>query len=327
MVVILQHHVRLLALSAWGTMPLVSSLQGGVMLQACVNVARWCCALLLMLLVGCAPAPSAAATTPPRPDFVTYSYAVLNRFPHDPSAWTQGLVVNGADTFYESTGDNARSSLREVRISTGEVLRHTSLPTPDLYGEGIAVVGDTIFMLTWQDCRGLMFDRQNFTFLGEFSYPQANDACAMEGWGLTYDGQHLIMSDGTDRLSFIDPQATINTGQLAIVRQIQVLRQGAPVDDLNELEYIHGTVWANVWYTNEIVQIDPTTGEVIGAVDLADLLTPEERFAANVLNGIAYDAEHDRLFVTGKYWPALFEIRLIPPIAFQYHQHLPLVYS
>nr|WP_044201066.1 glutaminyl-peptide cyclotransferase [Oscillochloris trichoides] len=304
------------------------------MLQGYTHLIRRCGLLLLMLLLAaCTLAPSAAATTPstiptlPRSGIATYSYEVVQHFPHDSSAWTQGLVVNGADTFYESTGDYVNSSLREVRIATGEVLRKISLPTSDLYGEGIAVVGDTIFMLTWQNCRGLMFNRHNFTLLGEFSYPQANGTCAMQGWGLTYDGQYLIMSDGTDRLSFVDPQKTLDTGQLAIVRQIQVTRQGTPVPRLNELEYIHGTVWANIWYTDEIVQIDPATGEVIGTVNLAGLLTPEERFAADVLNGIAYDAEHDRLFVTGKHWPYLFEIRLIPPLAFLYDQYLPLVFG
>ncbi|WP_129627723.1 glutaminyl-peptide cyclotransferase [Candidatus Oscillochloris fontis] len=306
------------------------------MIQGYANLlGRWVLLLLLLLLSACATAPSVAATTPTTTPLalpavpITYSYALVQQIPHDSHAWTQGLVVVDADTFYESTGDYANSSLREVRISTGEVLRHTSLPssTPDLYGEGIAVVGDTIFMLTWEDCRGLMFERQNFTFLGEFSYPQANGACAMEGWGLTYDGQYLIMSDGTSRLSFVDPQATMDTGQLAIVRQIQVTRRGTPVNQLNELEYIHGTVWANIWQTDEIVQIDPATGLVIGEVNLAGLLTPAERSTANVLNGIAYDAERDRLFVTGKLWPALFEIRLIPPLAFQYDQYLPLVVS
>jgi len=210
-----------------------------------------------------------------------------------------------------------------VRISTGQVLHTVGLGDPSLYGEGISPVGDTIFMLTWQNCRGLLYHRADFAQYGQFSFPQTNGLCAMEGWGLTYDGSQLIMSDGTSTLSFIDPAATISSGKLTIVRQVQVTRQGLPVTMLNELEYINGSVFANVWLTNQIVQIDPASGHVIGVVDLTNLLSPAEKASANVLNGIAYDSQGNRLFVTGKYWPALFEISLQPPISYQLD--LPLV--
>ncbi|NTW96986.1 MAG: glutaminyl-peptide cyclotransferase [Oscillochloris sp.] len=307
----------------------------------------WIAALALatLLFCGCASAPSSAAsevrlptpitappiaTAPPAPAQsapVRYSYQVLNRYPHDTSAWTEGLVYLGDDTLYESTGDYASSSLREVRLSTGQVLHTVGLGNPVdpmLYGEGISPVGDTVFMLTWQNCLGLLYHRANFTQYGQFSFPRSGTNCAMEGWGLTYDGSQLIMSDGTNTLSFIDPAATIQSGQLAITRQVQVLDgQGNPVRNLNELEYINGSVFANVWMTNQIVQIDPTTGYVIGQIDLSGLLTPTEQASANWLNGIAYDTPGDRLFVTGKYWPALFEITLVPPISYQLN--LPLV--
>jgi glutamine cyclotransferase len=266
------------------------------------------------------PSPATAPAAP-----LTYSYQVVKRYPHDTAAWTEGLVYMGDDTLYESTGEYAQSSLREVRLSTGEVLRSTGLGDPKLYGEGISPVGDTVFKLTWQNCLGLLYHRADFTQYGQFSFPQASGGCAMEGWGLTYDGTQLIMSDGTSRLSFIDPAATIQSGKLAIIRQVQVTQSGSPVFNLNELEYINGAVFANVWLTNQIVRIDPATGQVTGTVDLSGLLSPSERASARELNGIAYDAAGDRLFVTGKYWPALFEIKLVPPFA--YLLNMPLVAS
>ncbi len=209
-------------------------------------------------------APAPAQLGPP-----AYSYQVLQRYPHDPAAWTQGLVYVGDDTLYEGTGDYQLSSLRKVRLATGEVLQQVGLGNPTLYGEGIAVVGETIFQLTWQNCIGLLYDRGSFANTGQFSYPQANGTCAMEGWGLTYDGAQLIMSDGTSTLSFIDPAATAQSGQLAIVRQVQVTRQGQPLNRLNELEYIKGSLFANIWMTNTIVQIDPEY-----AIHSADRGTP-----------------------------------------------------
>jgi glutamine cyclotransferase len=274
-----------------------------------------------------APSASTAPAASPtvvltRSEPITYSYQVVNRFPHDTAAWTQGLVYVGNDTLLEGTGEYQASSLRRVRLSTGEVLQSVGLGDPSFYGEGISPVGDTIFQLTWQNCLGLLFDRQTFDKIGQFSFPSADGRCTMEGWGLTYDGNQLIMSDGTDTLSFVDPAATIESGQLTIVRQVKVTRQGMPLTRLNELEYINGSVFANVWMTDLIVQIDPASGAVIGELNLSGLLSPTERASADVLNGIAYDAIGNRFFVTGKHWPALFEIALQPPLA--YKLNLPL---
>ncbi|NNJ10384.1 glutaminyl-peptide cyclotransferase [Chloroflexales bacterium ZM16-3] len=274
------------------------------------------------------PAPTTAPAVSPAPSgSIAYSYQVVRRYPHDIHAWTEGLVYVGDDTLYESTGEYADSSLRLVQISTGEVLQIADLGNPNLYGEGISPVGDTIFQLTWQNCLGLLYNRASFAKTGQFSFPTSGGQCAMEGWGLTYDGSQLIMSDGTNTLSFIDPAATIQSGQMAIVRQVKVTdSQGEPVRNLNELEYIHGSVFANVWLTNRIVQIDPATGAVIGELDLSGLLSAADRQGSptpDVLNGIAYDAAGDRLFITGKYWPALFEIKLQPPLGFR--NNLPLV--
>ncbi|MBX0330620.1 glutaminyl-peptide cyclotransferase [Oscillochloris sp. ZM17-4] len=275
-----------------------------------------------------APPTSTPAAALAQPTTPSYSYQVVRRYPHDTQAWTEGLVYVGDDTLYESTGEYAKSSLRKVRLSTGEVLDSTPLGDPvdpTLYGEGISPVGDTIFMLTWRNCLGLLFNRKTFEQTGQFAFPASNGTCdPKEGWGMTYDGSQLIMSDGTSTLSFIDPAATIQSGQLTITRQVQVTdAQGVPVRNLNELEYINGTVFANVWLTDRIVQIDPASGAVIGQLDLTGLLSPAEDAAADVLNGIAYDAAGDRLFVTGKYWPAIFEITLQPPISF--HTNLPIV--
>lgn len=324
----------------------------------CAYIVALAVAALLASGCGAAPASSAAAIGDGAPPIVTpsvapptlaaptgtppaapaqagpvaYTYQVLNRYPHDTTAWTEGLVYVGDDTLLEGTGEYQRSTLRRVRLSTGAVLQSVPLndpsnpPSPLLYGEGISPVGDTIFQLTWQNCLGLLFDRQSFARTGQFSFPSAGGGCdPKEGWGLTYDGSQLIMSDGTDTLSFVDPAATIQSGRLTITRQVKVTRRGAPLARLNELEYINGSVFANVWLTDLIVQIDPASGQVIGELDLSglrDLLSPAERASVDVLNGIAYDAAGDRLFVTGKYWPALFEIALQPPIA--YRLNLPL---
>lgn len=268
-------------------------------------------------LTRATPGPARLDSAP-----LSYSYQVIKRYPHDTTAWTEGLVYVGDDTLLEGTGEYEESTLRRVRLSTGAVLQSVGLGDPALYGEGISPVGDTIFQLTWQNCLGLLFDRQSLARTGQFGFPRVGSSCAMEGWGLTYDGSQLIMSDGTDTLSFVDPAATMLSGQLTIVRQVKVTRQGAPLTRLNELEYINGSVFANVWLTDLIVQIDPASGAVIGELNLSGLLSPAERAAADVLNGIAYDAVGDRLFVTGKYWPALFEIALQPPIA--YRLNLPL---
>ena len=219
---------------------------------------------------------------------------VVHVYPHDPEAFTQGLVY--LDGFlYEGTGLNGRSSIRKVRLENGEVLQIQSLD-PQYFGEGIAVRGDTIYELTWQSEIGFLYDRATFKRKGTFNYRG-------EGWGLTHDGQRLIMSDGTAVLRFLDPTT------LKELSRLHVKDGRTPVGNLNELEYVKGEIFANVWQTQRIARISPKTGLVTGWIELDGLLTAREAQAADVLNGIAYDASGDRLFVTGKLWPKLFEIK------------------
>lgn len=226
-----------------------------------------------------------------------YSYRIVNVYPHDRGAFTQGLVYeNGA--FYEGTGLRQESSLRRVRPETGDVLQLYSLPAR-FFGEGITIWGERIIQLTWKAGLGFVYDKDSFDLLGAFSYPT-------EGWGITHDGTHLIMSDGTSVLRFWDPET------YAEIDQVQVYDEYGPVIMLNELEYIQGKVYANVWQSDLVVIIDPKSGRVTGRIDLRGLLEPEDSAQpVDVLNGIAYDAEGDRLFVTGKKWPKLFEIELV----------------
>lgn len=229
-----------------------------------------------------------------------YSYTVANIYPHDPAAFTQGLVYHEG-TLYEGTGQPGASSLRQVDLQTGTVLRERRLDQT-YFGEGIALVGDRILQLTYLSRKGFAYRRSDFQLLSEFTYPT-------EGWGLAYDGQRLLMSDGTAILYFRDPETFAEIGRTVVRYDGQELRQ------LNELEMVDGEVWANVWQTDLVARIDPATGEVVGWIDLAGLLTAQERSRADVLNGIAYDAAAGRIFVTGKYWPWLFEIRLAPVAA------------
>ncbi len=258
-----------------------------------------------------------AAEPAPAPPLLPYR--VIASYPHDPTAWTQGLIVAGPGRLYEGTGDYANSSLREVDLESGQVLRKVGLGNPNLYGEGIAQIGDRIFQLTWQNGLGLIYDAQTFTQIGSFSYPTPPATAPREGWGLTYDGDHLIMSDGTATLYFIDPATTMTSGQLTVVRTVTVRIGDHPLNRLNELEYVNGVIMANVWYSDQIVLIDPTSGLVVGMLDMSDLLTPQERAAADVLNGIAYDPASDLIFVTGKNWPRLFAIAL------EQNLYLPLI--
>jgi glutamine cyclotransferase len=236
-----------------------------------------------------------------------YTYRVVNVYPHDPGAYTQGLVYEDG-IFYEGTGLRGRSSLRKVDLETGQVLQF--LPLADLYfGEGIAVLADDIYQLTWKSGIGLVYDKDSFGLLRVFTYPG-------EGWGLTHDGQRLVMSDGTPALRFLDPETLQETGQ------VKVSYEGRPVWALNELEYVKGEIYANIWKTNTIARIDPKTGKVIGLIDLEGLLEPQGYDGpVDVLNGIAYDAKGNRLFVTGKLWPMLFEIELVP----QEQVYLPIL--
>jgi glutaminyl-peptide cyclotransferase len=230
----------------------------------------------------------------------TYTYRVVNTYPHDPSASTQGLVFEQG-VLYESTGGYGRSSLRRVALETGSVLQFYELPA-DYYGEGIALWADRIIQLTWQSRLGFVYDKGSLALLQAFPYPT-------EGWGLTHDGQRLILSDGSATLYFLDPETFAPLGQ------VPVAAGQTPVSQLNELEYIRGCVYANIWYSDYVAIIDLASGQVVAWIDLEGLLGPEDREQpAGVLNGIAYDREGDRLFVTGKLWPKLFEIELIPPI-------------
>ena len=226
------------------------------------------------------------------------TYEIIQRYPHDPAAFTQGLLYRDG-YLYESTGLYGESSLRKVALETGEVLEHLDLPAT-LFGEGLADWGERLVQLTWREGTGLVYDLQGFTLLGSFTYDT-------EGWGLTRWEDTLVMSDGTAALTFLDPET------LAVQRAVTVMEDGVPVTQINELETVRGEVFANIWQTDEIVRIDPETGVVLGRINLDGLLPAEDRSPeTDVLNGMAYDAATDRLFVTGKRWPALFEIRLVP---------------
>jgi glutaminyl-peptide cyclotransferase len=236
-----------------------------------------------------------------------YTYNVNNVFPHDRQASTQGLVYE--DGFlYESTGLHGRSSLRQVELETGNILQFHALPD-DYFGEGLTLYGDRLIQLTWFSRLGFVYDKESFALLRTFAYPT-------EGWGLTHDGQRLIMSDGSATLYFLDPDTLTQVGL------VPVTVGGMPVTGLNELEYIQGSVYANIWRTDRVARIDPGSGEITAWIDLSGLLGPEDLDQpVGVLNGIAYDPEGERLFVTGKLWPKIFEIELVPPA----HSFLPIV--
>lgn len=226
----------------------------------------------------------------------TFSYRVVRSYPHDRQAYTQGLVFHDG-VLYEGTGLNGQSSIRKVRLETGEVLQIRPLDRK-YFGEGIAIVGGRLIQLTWQTEVGFVYDLATFDARRTFTY-------AGEGWGLTYDGTRLIMSDGSPTLRFLDATTLKETGRLT------VRDDGKPVEDLNELEIVKGEILANVYQTERIVRISPKTGQVTGWIDLRGLLSPREKAGVEVLNGIAYDSTKDRLFVTGKLWPRLFEIEIV----------------
>lgn len=257
-------------------------------------------------------APTVSAPQAPVSQAPVYGYTVVNVYPHDPGAFTQGLVYTDG-VLYEGTGRNGQSSLRRVGLVSGEVQQQVDLAA-DYFGEGVAVLGDKIYQLTWLSGKGFIYDRASLAPAGEWSYPG-------QGWGLTHDGSRLIMSDGTSEIRFLKPETLEELGR------IQVLDGNAPVTQLNELEYIDGQIFANIWQTDRIARIDPVSGQVTAWIDLSGLLTPEERSTTDVLNGIAYDVEGGRLFVTGKLWPKLFEITLVPPQAVLPHKTvLPAIF-
>lgn len=248
-------------------------------------------ALLPVLIAGCIEDEPLVGSDAP-----VHGFRVVAVYPHDPGAFTQGLAYRDG-VLYEGTGLYGRSSLRETRLATGEVLRSRRLPS-QLFGEGIAIFGDRLIQLTWRSGIGLVWDLEELTVIGTFVYPT-------EGWGITSDGHRLIMSDGTSTLRFLDPETFRVTGT------VEVVAEGAPLSNLNELEYVDGLVYANIWETDEIAIIAPETGEVVGWIDLSGLLTGQERTEADVLNGIAYHPESERLLVTGKLWPKIFEIQVV----------------
>ena len=225
-----------------------------------------------------------------------YTYEVIHSWPHDRKAFTEGLVYRNGDIL-ESDGLYGQSTLREVDLETGRILKRITIPSR-YFAEGLAVIGDKAYELTWKRGVGFIYNVDTFAKLGEFHY-------AGEGWGLANDGPLLVMSDGTDRIRFIDPK------DFRVVRSIHVTASGQPVYRINELEWVRGEIFANVWQTDWVLRIDPSNGTVLGIVDLSGLL-PWTEWApgTDVLNGIAYDPAGGRLFVTGKNWPKLFEVRL-----------------
>jgi glutamine cyclotransferase len=244
-------------------------------------------AFLALFLAVLALAPAHAQDT----------YEVIHTYPHDAQAFTQGLIYLDGH-LYESTGLEGHSSLRMEDLDTGRILQFQGVPK--YFAEGLTNWGSTLIQLTWQSHIALVYDRFSFHLLHTLPYTG-------EGWGLTQDGHSLILSDGSATLRFLDPTT------FRVQRRITVRDHGNPVTQLNELEYIHGQIYANIWYSNRIARISPATGKVLGFIDLKGLLPASGRSDPGaVLNGIAYDSEHDRLFVTGKLWPKLFEIKIIP---------------
>ena len=225
-----------------------------------------------------------------------YGYEVVNTFPHDPAAFTQGIIFHDG-ALIESTGLEGRSTLRRVELQTGKVLQKVDVP-PFFFAEGMTLFNGKIYQLTWKGEKGFIYDPKTFQKTGDFIYTG-------EGWGLTHDADSLILSDGSNQIRFIDP----NTYKVR--RTISVLDRGRPLEEINELEYVRGEIFANIWHDNRIVRIDPQTGRINGWVDMTGLLKPGDVTNEEaVLNGIAYDEQGDRLFVTGKLWPKLFEIKL-----------------
>jgi glutamine cyclotransferase len=252
------------------------------------------CLVLLLSLVtlNCQTTPTAA----PSDKVPIYGYEVVHVFPHDPKAFLQGLVFHDGN-FLESTGEVGRSSLRRVEIDNGSVVQRVEVPPP-YFAEGITLLKGKIYQLTWQHQLGFVYDALTFDKTGQFKY-------AGEGWGLANDGQSLILSDGTNRVRFLDPD------NFQVTKTIEVLDGQTAIAELNELEYVQGEIYANIWHADRIARIDPKTGKVVGWINLAGILKPGEvQDEEAVLNGIAYDEASSRLFITGKLWPKIFEIRL-----------------
>lgn len=244
-----------------------------------------------VLAVGLA----AWAQLAPQRDRGSPGFKVVAAYPHDPGAFTQGLAID-AGRLYEGTGLYGASTVRRVDLASGRTEKQRAL-NPRYFGEGIAILRGELYQLTWQNGVVVVYDLETFEVARTMQYEG-------EGWGLTHDGEHLIMSDGSAIIRFRDPQT------FAVTREVEVRDRGAPVPKLNELEYVDGEIWANIWYDDRIARIAPATGEVRGYIDLAKLYPASARGSEAVLNGIAYDATTRRLFVTGKNWPQLFEIEI-----------------
>lgn len=256
-------------------------------------------ALLFLLLCSITTSscqPGTGDKNGPNQPVKVYGYEIVHTWPHDRDAFTQGLIFNGGNLL-ESTGEVGRSSLRRVAPETGTVVQRVDVPPP-YFAEGITLLKGKIYQLTWQHQLGFIYDALTFEKAGEFKYTG-------EGWGLANDGQSLILSDGTNKIRFLDPD------NFQVSKTIAVLDGHTAVQEINELEYVQGEIYANIWHSDRIVRIDPNTGKVVGWINLAGLLSPGEvQDEEAVLNGIAYDEVGGRLFVTGKLWPKLFEIRL-----------------
>jgi glutamine cyclotransferase len=225
-----------------------------------------------------------------------YSFRVVHSYPHDRDAFTQGLFYDHG-VLYEGTGQEAGSSLREVELATGKVIRQLNLPS-NLFGEGITLYKDRIYQVTWTSKIGFVYEKSTFKQINKIYYQT-------QGWGLTTIGDQIVMSDGTNALYFFEPE------MFTVVSRLEVYDNEKKVDQLNELEYINGEIWANIWMTDLIARIDPVSGKVLGYIDLKGILNdPDTDTSVKVLNGIAFDREDNRIFVTGKNWPKLFEIKV-----------------
>jgi glutaminyl-peptide cyclotransferase len=251
------------------------------------------------LILGITALSSSFSFAQVQQEIPRYSFEIVNEYPHDTQAFTQGLLfIEGS--LYESTGQYGKSTVRQVDLTTGQVKQSTAL-APTYFGEGLVNWKDRLINITWKAKTALIFDKNSFKEVGRFSYEG-------EGWGITQNGHHLVMSDGTPVIRFFNPETFKEE------RRINVTYKQQPVRNLNELEWIDGQIYANVWQTDWILRINPKNGEVVGLIDMTGVFPPSAkgRAADDVLNGIAYDAKQDRLFITGKNWPKLFEIKLVP---------------
>ncbi|HAF23675.1 MAG TPA: glutamine cyclotransferase [Blastocatellia bacterium] len=288
---------------AAATLPTLTTLSGTLVSPSAENAIRRIVGALVLFLsftsFQCQPGPAAnlpGEKTSGNGSVPIYGYEVIHVWPHDPDAFTQGLVFQDGKLL-ESTGEVGRSSLRRVELETGSVLQKVDVPEP-YFAEGITLLKGKIYQLTWRDQLGFIYDPWTFEKIGTFNYEG-------EGWGLANDGQSLILSDGTNRIRFLDPD------NFQVRKTIAVSDGSTPVNEINELEYVQSEIYANIWHADRIARIDPQTGRIVGWIDLTGLLSRGEVHDGEaVLNGIAYDETNGRLFVTGKLWPKLFEIRV-----------------